>query len=505
MTGVPHQGRPTRPRTDGPARRVAAVAIVAALLAGACSGDDGAAERSPAGSAPVADAPRTSTTTDETSETGTTMTQDLTTDAVAALTDEEVLRETYVAGYPLLVSMRTLQRFGGLIGVNRLLWQSSLAGPETRLIVAPNRDTLYSVAVLDLRDGPLTLTLPAIDDRYHAYQFLDAWTESFAYVGTRATGGRAGTWVVTPPGWTGELPAGAEQLEAPTPLVFLLGRFLVDDEADIAAVTAISDDVSLTPLAGPGASPPSTPLGSPLGTAQEIPTDATFFDELVDALAVNPPSTEAQRALFARAAELGVEPGSRPSEDPERAAALDDAAAAGWARIEGAAGSTTESGGWGTPGQVGTYGDDLLQRALVARVGWGANVPEEAVYSITRVDAAGDPLDGSRAYRLRFPPGELPPVDAFWSLTVYGEDLFFAPTPTDRYAIGDRTPGLTREPDGSLELVLSPDEPAAAADGRPANWLPVPDGRFVLMLRLYLPRPEILDGSYRFPAVEPDA
>ena len=152
---------------------------------------------------------------------------------------------------------------------------------------------------------------------------------------------------------------------------------------------------------------------------------------------------------------------------------------------------------------IGRYGDDTLLRAVVARVGWGANVAAEAVYPIARVDADGSPLDGRTTYRITFSAGELPPVDAFWSLSVYGGDMFFAEHPSGRYAIGDRTPGLTFGDDGSLEIVLSHDEPAAGAGDQSVNWLPVPEGPFVLMLRLYLPGQAILDGDYAYPPVEP--
>ena len=152
---------------------------------------------------------------------------------------------------------------------------------------------------------------------------------------------------------------------------------------------------------------------------------------------------------------------------------------------------------------IGRYGDDLLLRAVVARIGWGANVPEEAVYPVTRVDAEGAPLDGAHTYRIRFPAGELPPVDAFWSLSAYGADMFFAEHPSGRYTIGDRTPGLELGDDGSLELVAVARRARLAPDGAPVNWLPVPAGPFVLMLRLYLPQDEVLDGGLRRPAVEP--
>jgi hypothetical protein len=467
--------------------------VVLALLATACAGesaDDAADEDAESTTSTVA-------VVDPTEE-------------YAAMTPAELTAEAYVAGYPLVVTTRTLQRLGGLLGVNQLVWQSTLSGPASRVIVAPNRDTLYSIAVLDLRSEPMVLTVPAIDDRYYAYQLLDAWTESFDYIGTRATDGQAGSYAITPPGWEGELPDGVAQIESPTNQVFLLGRFLVDDDADIPAVLARRDEVRLEPLSARTGedepAPPPPPLGSPAGTAQDIPADATFFDELGAALAVNPPTTPRQRALFDEAAAHGIGADQRPSEsgDPALIAILDEGAAAGHERITGAASAQRPgAGGWGARRDVGRYGDDLLLRALVARIGWGANVPEEAVYPLTRVDAEGAPLDGSRTYRLRFPPGELPPVDAFWSLSAYGADMFFAEHPSGRYTIGDRTPGLELGADGSLELTLSHDEPAPAPDGAPVNWLPVPSGPFVLMLRLYLPQAEVLDGTYEYPVVEP--
>ncbi len=476
-----------------PAHRVAAALLAGVLTVSACSaGGDRAGDGAAGGDAPTDGAPS------------------------EEMTDTELATHTYVAGYPLVVSVRTLQRLGGLVGVNRLFWQNSLAGPQSRTIVAPNRDTLYSIAVLDLRAEPMVLTLPEVTDRYFTYQFLDAWTESFAYVGTRATAGRAGTWVITPPGWDGELPAGADRIEATTPQVFLLGRFLVEDEADIANVTAISGQTSLRPLSaltGDPAAPPPPPLGEPLGTPQDIPADAAFFDELGDALAVNPPTTAAQRELFARAENLGIGPGEHSAgattdtdagSDSGLVDVLDEGAAAGHERIvEEAAALGQTANGWSANLHIGRYGDDTLLRAAVARVGWGANIADEAVYPVARVDAEGDPLDGSATYRITFPEGELPPVDAFWSLSVYADDMFFAEHPSGRYTIGDRTPGLAFGDDGSLEIVLSHDEPLAIAEGRAVNWLPVPEGPFVLMLRLYLPGDAVLDGDYTYPPVQP--
>lgn len=412
--------------------------------------------------------------------------------------DVDLASEVYVAGYPLVVSTRTFQHFAGLIGVNSLVWQPTLSGPSNRAVVAPNRDTIYSIAVLDLRGEPVALTLPEITDRYFTYQLLDAWTESFAYIGTRATGGRAGTWVITPPGWEGSLPDGVEWIEATTPQLMLLGRFLVDDEADLQAMAPIRESVRLEPLSALTGAPPADPpppMPEPAGAAQEVPADAAFYDELAQALAVNPPTTKLQRDLFRQATRLGVD-ASAGVVRAEQAEILVDGAEAGARAIRDAIDGQTETAGWQSRSLVGSYGDDLLQRAVVARVGWGANVPEEAVYPIARTDSAGEHLSGANTYRLRFEPGELPPVDAFWSLTVYGADMFLTEHPAGRYSIGDRTPDLFYGADGSLEITISHEAP-----GDPGtNWLPSPSGPFVLMLRLYLPRVAELDG-YEYPAV----
>ena len=410
---------------------------------------------------------------------------------------------------PLVVSMRTAQTFARLIGVNHLFNQAKLSAPGTGLVVAPNVDTLYSIAVIDLRSGPAVLTVPAIHDRYYTYQFLDMYTESFAYVGTRATAGAAGSWVVTPPGWSGAVPVGDHLIRATTPLVFLLGRFLVAGASDLPAVRRVMAQVRLVPLASSAApagvaTGRAAPLGAPPGTPQSVPgAGAAFFDELGAALAVNPPPTAADRAALARFAPLGVGPGRRPGAASTRGrrAVLAEGVGDGAKRVAGAVGTTGQDvNGWQTRrGQLGRYGDDFLLRAVVAQSGWGANVPEEAVYVGSVRDAHNDLYSGSHGYVVHFAAGSLPPAKAFWSLTVYGLDGFLVANPAGRYAIGDRTPGLQTNKDGSLDFYLRHDSPA----GHQANWLPTPAGGFRLLMRIYLPEPSVLDGTYKLPPVEP--
>lgn len=418
----------------------------------------------------------------------------------APATPEDLATEGFLLGYPLVVTERTLQFFGGALGVNRTFTQQARSDASSRVVVVPNTDTLYAIAVLDLRSGPLLLTLPDIPGRYHTFQLLDAWTESFAYLGTRTTEGRGGRWLLAPTGWQGDLPAGVARIDVPTPQAFLLGRVLVADDADVANVTALTAQVQLAPQ-DPDAPPPPA-----LGTAPGPPAETgrnglAFWDELGDALAVNPPTTAAQRDLVRRLAALGVGPGRRPSAevtDPAVLAALEAGIARGFEHIEANVQASGTVNGWRLRTDIGTYGDDLETRAAIARYGWGANVPAEAIYPTAVTDSDGRTLSGTDRYRIRFAAGELPPVAAFWSLTLYAADRFLFDNPLRRYALGDRSPGLVYGDDGSLDLYVQAEAPA----GHEANWLPAPPGEFSLMLRLYLPAAEVTDGRWRPPVIE---
>ncbi len=419
----------------------------------------------------------------------------------------ELAAQAYVWGQPLVISMRTAQRFAQLFGLDHLTNQRTLSDATSRLVVAPNVDTLYSVAVLDLRRGPEVLTLPTIADRYYTYQFLDMYTESFAYIGTRATGGRAGSWMVVAPGWQGTVPPGDTLVRASTPVVIMLGRFLVSGPADLPAAQAVMAQVQLRPGPSgtqPGSGDASAGLGSPVGTPQSAAqSGASFFDELGDDLAVNPPSSAADRAELARLAPLGVGPGRHPAATGTAAdrARLAQGVTQGAAQVAAAtvASAGHDPDGWSTSLDVGRYGADFRTRAVVAQSGWGANIPDEAVYLHSATDGRGQLYSGAHAYVLHFPAGSLPPARAFWSITLYGPDRFLVANTADRYAVGDRSPGLVTDADGSLDVYLQATPPA----GHQANWIPTPTGAFTLTLRIYLPGPSVLDGSYHVPAVQP--
>ena len=410
-------------------------------------------------------------------------------------------RDAFLAGFPLVTTVRTMQTFAQLVGVNRLFVARGLASPTSRLVVAPNRDTVYAVAVLDLRDGPQVLTLPEIPDRYHVFQFIDAWMGSFGLVGTRTTGGRAGSWIVVPPGAEVATPSGYSRLQSPTNQVFMLGRIRAVDDADAVVASALGRRAQLAPLDPTGASQPRT-MAPPPGTPQSVGENGiAFFDELGDALEVNPPTNAAQRAAIEAASRLGVGPGRHPSVEQTganaeklRAAVADGAREL--ARPTRAGGRVVN--GWEVNLSLGeAHGRaGIEQQAMVARYYWGPVPAAEAVYPRATSGSDGRPLEGGKRYRIHFAKDRMPPVDGFWSVTVYGPDMFPVVNASNRYSLSGDTPGLETNADGSIDLFLQRDAPTDAS-----NWLPVPEGSFNLIMRLYLPRAAIRNGDYEYPPV----
>ena len=229
-----------------------------------------------------------------------------------------VAHEAFLAGFPLVTTVRTMQTFAQLFGVNRLNVRPGLANPTSHFVVAPNRDTVYALAVLDLRAGAHVLTVPAIPDRYHVIQFLDAWMGDFALVGTRTTGGRGGTWVITPPGYKGAIPSGSHRLAAPTNQAILLGRIRAVDDADAVAASAEFSPMTLAPV--DTAAPPAPAMAAPAGTPQSVGANGVaFFDEVGDALVANPPVTAGAAARDGRGRRARGRRGSPSEHRPERA------------------------------------------------------------------------------------------------------------------------------------------------------------------------------------------
>ena len=412
-----------------------------------------------------------------------------------------VAHEAFLAGFPLITTVRTMQTFAQLFGVNRLNVRPGLANPTSHFVVAPNRDTVYALAVLDLRAGAHVLTVPAIPDRYHVIQFLDAWMGDFALIGTRTTGGRGGTWTITPPGYNGAIPSGSRRLAAPTNQVILLGRIRAIDDADAVAASAEFSPMTLVPMDAAAAAlrrPWPRPRVRRSPSARMASRSSTRSATRSSPTRRSPPDSGARSNA---AAALGVGAGRHPSTDPS----AQTTRARKWRRDrpgrdrgpEGARLAHDQRMGRQPRPRKGGDDDGAAPRAVVAKYYWGPVPAKEAVYPRALTADDGLALDGSKQYRIHFAAGKTPPVDAFWSVTVYGPDMFLVPNPANRYSISGDTPGLVRNTDGSLDLFLQQQPPPAGA----ANWLPVPAGRFNLVMRCYLPRAPILDGSYAYPPI----
>lgn len=431
---------------------------------------------------------------------------------------EEIAAAAYVFGYPLVlmeitqkVLTNTLKPALKAAPMNQFAHIGTFPRPEDREVVRPNVDTLYSFAWLDLSREPVVLHLPALKGRYYLMQMMDAWTNVFAAPGTRTSGDQAGSYAIVGPRWQGVLPAGVKKIQAPTDTVWIIGRTLTRGPADYAAVHAIQRQYTLTPLSAwgkkytppPGRVDPAVDMQTPPVQQMAKMSAVTFFQTLAAAMKANPPAAADAPALKKFAA-LGLVAGQdfdTASLKPAVAQALEAGVKKGQKRIEAQALKMgVLKNGWQIPQPpMGAYGTDYEQRAAVALFGLGANLPEDAVYPTAYVDGPGRQLTGKHHYVLHFAKGQLPPVKAFWSLTMYDQDTFLAANPLHRYALGDRDP-LQYNPDGSLDLYLQHQSPGKAQE---ANWLPAPAGDCSVTLRLYWPQESVLKGAWAPPAIEP--
>jgi hypothetical protein len=417
--------------------------------------------------------------------------------------------KTYVDGYPLVDNLREIARLGttdNVIGVaapiNTFASARQLLDPSAKF-VTPNNDTLYIIAACDLSGGPLVLEVPDTHDRYYVLQFVDAWTNNFAYVGRRATGTRAGTFLLAPSGYDGPVPEGARVIHAPTTVFVVIGRLQVGGVDDLPAVHALQDAFTLAAL-DPGQSPPTgLPKSDPA-----VDDSLRWWEELRVALAAFPPPAvdapfvEAATALLDDATPKdvlveGQRQGEATIEDLSRhALKLVD----GWSsamhgfdyNLDFFELGTIDDPQWKVADRTTAY----AVRAAAARAGLWGNHGYEARYDLLWRDEHGDELDGAHSYELTLAPP--PSVDAFWSLTMYDEPAYYlVANPIDRYSIGDRTPGLVVGSDGSVTIRMQVDDP-----GDPSvNWLPAPKGAFRPVLRAYQPTGGTLDGSYALPKV----
>ncbi len=430
----------------------------------------------------------------------------------------QIAEEAYLYLYPMVL-MDVTRRVAtnvplglkpGLGPANVFSHMTAFPPGDFKEVVRPNFDTLYSSVFLDLRDEPVVVSAPDTDGRYYMLPMLDMWTDVFAAPGSRTTGTSADHFVVVPQGWDGAVPEGTIRIEAPTPYVWIIGRTQTNGPADYEAVNEIQRGFIATPLSRWPAAPSQVEVSvdasvdmdtAPLNQVNSM-SGLDFFSYASELMQLHPPHVTDQ-PIIARMSRIGIEAG-KPLDVEALSQELRDA-------LDGAPRSTLETmqaaiprgspvvNGWSMArSNIGVYGTNYLFRAVIAMIGLGANVAEDAVYPILLHDSSGDEPVGVNNYFLHFDADQLPPVDAFWSVTMYTAEGFPVPNPLDRYALGDRDP-LNYNDDGSLDLYLGHENPGV---DREANWLPAPQGPLGVTMRLYAPRSEILDGRWDPPPLK---
>lgn len=427
--------------------------------------------------------------------------------------------DAYIYFYPLLSMDLTRKQFtniepGKEFGkgpMNMFVSVPQYPPADFKGVVRSNFDTLYSIAWLDLTKEPLVIAAPDTDGRFYLLPMLDMWTDVFASPGWRTTGTEAGQFLVTPPGWTGTVPAGMSHLPAPTPFVWVIGRTKTDGAADYAAVHKIQAGYTVTPLSRLGKEPeavtvkvdPAVDMKTPPKIQVDSMSAANYFTYAAELLKVNPPHSTDQ-PMLAQIKRIGIEAG-KPFDmdalDPQIQAALQtvpqDAQALMTWKVPTLA---REVNGWSmNTDTMGVYGNYYLKRAIVTQMGLGANLPEDAIYPLNIGDSNGKPLDGANKYVLHFSKGQTPPVSAFWSITLYDPEGFQVGNSLNRFAISSWMP-FKSNADGSLDLYFQNESPGKDLE---ANWLPAPKGPFNLTMRLYGPKAEALNGQWNPPAVKP--
>ncbi|MGH3151949.1 MAG: DUF1254 domain-containing protein [Streptosporangiaceae bacterium] len=431
---------------------------------------------------------------------------------------QEIGVRAYIYAYPLL-TMDVTRGQATNIGADTMPGRGPMntfshirefPAADFKMVVRANFDTLYSSAWLDLRDGPIVVSAGADPDgRYYELPMYDMWTDAFAAPGQRTSGTGPGNWAVIPPGWNGDLPEGVDRIDAPTPMIWIIGRTQTDGPDDYPAVHKIQDAYRLVPLArwgaadaaaqGTAAPDPSVDMTTPPLDQVNAMSAASYFDYAMALMAVHPPHLT-DGPLMMQMRRIGLVPGARfTGLDPAVQKALGDVPAAAMGTMQEAFPRLSKVvNGWQMNiDTMGVYGNFYLKRSIIAMVGLGANSPEDAIYPMLMADADGAPISGEHDYVLHFDRAELPPVEAFWSVTMYDTQGFQAANTLDRFAIGDRDP-LRYNADGSLDLYLQHDSPG---QDKESNWLPAPRGPLGITMRLYSPEAAVINGLWNPPAV----
>lgn len=438
---------------------------------------------------------------------------------VTAAEAAAITTDAYVYAYPLVLmelSRRVLTNAGAgapatVHGAPMNQFAHTRTFPDASVpdVVRPNTDTLSSSLWFDVSREPLVIDVPDSGGRYYLLPMLDLWSDVFASPGSRTTGTGPQTYALTAPGWTGTLPKGVARIVAPTNVGWIIGRVQANGTADFAAVHRFQDGLTAVPLSqwGKDYVPPPATFDNSRDMRPPVEQIAKLsigdFFALFAALTVKNPPHAHDSPILQRMARVGLVPGR--SFDLAKAAPAAQTAfrgatmAAASMLFEGFKRAGTRVNGWRIVlNPMGTYGTDYLRRQVVAYSGLGANVVEDAISPASIADQEGKPLDSAHRYTIHVAPEQIPPVNAFWSLTMYNEQQRFAANRMNRFALGDRDP-LVKNADGSLDLYI---QPASPGPHKEPNWLPTPqEGRFSMTLRLYWPKAAALDGTWSPPAI----
>jgi hypothetical protein len=437
---------------------------------------------------------------------------------------EQIALEAYIYGYSLIttevtrVQMSNVDKIEGAQAPSGLFNNIKRYPPaDFRNVSAPNADTLYSFGWLDLSE-PQVFSHPDMGKRFYLFEIVDLWMTDLDSPGMRTAGGSAATYLLTGPGWTGTVPAGMKQIKIATRYMVILGRTYADGtDKDYAAVNALQAEYKIVPLSAPGQpftykAPPVDPhpgfsmTDKPQSVIGSMSTSA-YFNMLAKLMGGAAPPAAKDGPMLARMAKIGLVPG-QPFEmsklNPTTQTALEPLPMTALKHIEASKPTVgVIMNGWGVVKDVGVYGTNYLKRAVVAAYGRPANLDKDAVYPYTEVDSTGRTLSGANKYIVKFPKGKTPPVNGFWSITMYEIDKgwWFVPNALNKFTVSERD-NPKPSPDGSLTLYFQNQSPGKDLE---ANWLPAPKGDFVLMMRMYWPKessPSILNGSWKPPLVE---
>ena len=426
--------------------------------------------------------------------------------------------QAYIWGYPMVVMQKSRDAMtkggdapvtpevfnkSGLLfaPVNQVANAWGMLGPKFSAVQSGNSDTQYSVTWFDSSKEPYVLHIPKSNGRYYTYQFIDAYTNNFHYASTRTMGSQNQDYALVAPGWTGKLPDGVIRVDTPTPTGFIIGRWFVASEKDVAAVNTIQRQVTMTPLSSFGKA--YTPPKVPVVPAKKYSGDLAFFEQLGDTLVLNgAPASDAGLLGLLKNIGLTVDHGFDPSglSDAEKKA-LAQAVTEGDAMLAAKSASMGKDvNGWQLSPVLDEYfGNDYLFRAAIGYQAMFVNTPIEAYYPGVFKDTDGKTLDGSAGnYTMTFAKGQTPPVGAFWSTTMYdAKKRLMTENSINRYKIGSAD-NLKTNVDGSTTIYIQHESPGKDKE---SNWLPAPKEPFYMLFRMYQPDIEILNGQYELPGV----